>query len=1329
MLVKQTAMLLLFAATTFATVAEDQVAFPGAQGWGRFAKGARASSSPTVYHVTNLNDSGTGSLRDAVSQPNRIIVFDVSGIIKINSRIVFAKNLYVAGHTAPGEGVTVYGDGVSFSGSDNIICRYLRVRMGKGGTNGKDCAGIASGTNMIFDHCSFSWGQDETFSINPDGKGAIGSITLQNCIFGQGLMTHSAGGLIQADQITLYRNFYCDNSTRNNKIKGINQYANNVVYNWSNGAYIMGGDSEGKSYVNIQSNLFINGNSTGASADAFTGANADFHCYGVDNWQDNNKDGIFNPFEITKYSAATREATPYDYPALELYPGNQLLEKNIPTVGASLPYRDQSDCYMVDELMSFGKLGALISDEGSLAIGIPSSWNWWKGSKPVDTDGDGMPDAWEDANGTDKSKNDATVVAANGYLNIENYINSITVDDRQYFLRQPITVASSKSTTTTITLSWRDYTFEEDGFEIEYAEEGTTDYNLAGRTAANATSYVLQNLKSGVFYNVRVRAFGQHNGESQYSEYSTARVSTRPVEADLVDIDSYDPDVTNSTVVLEGESLLWHTDEELSFEWEDVIKPSDVVASGKGIITVSGNGSIGGEASMNKAGTGTLILNNKNSYEGATVVYDGVLEFNSIANGGEMSSIGASKNFAQNWIFDGGTYRYTGGNASTDRNAQVKSASTLEVKSATLTMNGAFEGAGDLTIDGNGTVQVPTTNFFSYKGATTIKGGKLYLSTVEAAKAGIGQSSKIILAGGTLSTKGETSNYETYSFPIEAMEGTYSYYAPNRNCSIKNALTGAGTIEFVIPYLREYFDANLTNFTGKIVANGISSEAGSMFMCSGSTWNLPNTQVYLKGNARMAIWGTNGTGNIGGISGDASAQLIGSSKQTDGSTTIWHVGSANSDEEFRGVINNLPAGLNSGHNGVTSIDKVGTGYWRLTGNNTYTGSTTVSAGTLIVNGTHSGTGAFNVKKEAMLKGKGSIASRVSLADGAILCPGDTLVNGSALRLKGGLSMATGSELIIPLVVDANGKLVANSLTVTGAVSVEKGAKLTLDMVRLGDFEFQKGDAVPVFSNSSFTTAAESFEIFPATPGEGLEWETSTLLVDGMLRVKNEGEEYQGGAITTQSYDAVLDHTYSVQGGANEAGKFLDLDSHYYNNWGNVSWAAQSYTQFTFDIPAAEEITSATYSVTVNCGGSKDGRAIDINYMPAGTPRVNTVDDVPELCAKTGTVVAAYTDVKRSYATKTMDATAAVKAMHEAGQNYVIFIHSNGAAGGQMYGKKASSTNAPKLSITTKYDPSGIENLNVNPTLNQNCIFDLQGRLVTPAKGTLFIVNDKKCVIR
>lgn len=1106
MIVKKTLVSLLSIATALPMFGADIEAFPGARGWGRWALGARASSAPTVYHVTNLNDSGSGSLRDAVSQSNRIIVFDVSGVIRLSSRMTFASNLYVAGQTAPGEGITLYGNGVSFSGASNIICRYLRVRMGHGGDSGKDCAGISNGTNMIFDHCSFSWGLDETFSINPDGKGELHDITLMNCIFGQGLMTHSAGGLMQADYITLYRNLYIDNSTRNNKVKGINQYANNVVYNWSNGAYIMGGDSEGSSYVNIESNLFINGPSTGASANGFTGANEKFHCYGVDNWQDNNKDGKYDPYEMTNYSASDHRTTdPYDYPALELYPGNRLIELNIPTVGASLPYRDQSDCYMIDELMSMGTQGALISNEESLPIGSPATWTWWAGSKPADTDGDGMPDAWEEANGTNKNQADATVKAANGYLNIENYINSITVEDRQYFLRQPITLSASASTTSTLTLAWRDYTYAEEGFAIEVQLDGE-NWQEVGRTAANATTFTLTGLTAGTAYNVRVCAFGHNQGEEQFSAYTTGTYKTRPLEVGMVDIDSYQADVTNSVEVQKGQKLLLHTDDVLDYVLTAPISPAAVVATGTGVITVSGE-AICDSASVNKGGQGTLILNNENQYLCATVLHEGVLAFNTIANGGQPSAIGASQEYAQNWVMDGGTYRYTGStNATTNRNARLMNPTTLEITSGkTLTMTGTIEGEGenqDMTFAGNGQITVGSTNFFGYTGTTTIKGGTLYLSSTEISKAGIGKSSKLILAGGKLATKGETSNYETYTFPIELQEGTYSYFAPNRNCYIKCKLLGAGTLEFVIPYLREYFDANVTEFTGKIVANGVNtvaSDGGSMFMPEGSTFNMPNTQVELKGTANMAIWGTNGTGYIGGLSGAATTKLCGSSKKTQGSNTTWNIGGANSDEEFAGVICDLPAGLNKAYNGTVNINKTGTGLWRLTGANTYSGATHVQGGALIVNGSHTG-GTYVISADAALKGMGKISSgTITVMKDAALVSGDTLVAGKTFTLAGTVTLQEGATLEVP--VSYHDGVVKNNRFAIGTLKIADGAVLKFDLTEV-ESPLSVNTALPVIDgNVSISGTFSSVE--PATPGEGLKWDLSRLYVDGKVYVRDE----------------------------------------------------------------------------------------------------------------------------------------------------------------------------------------------------------------------------------
>lgn len=121
---------------------------------------------------------------------------------------------------------------MSYSSGSNTITRYIRFRMGKGGDAGKDAITIAEGANMVFDHVSVSWGRDETFSIN----GAVSNVTIQDCIIAQGLETHSCGGLIQTDGgVSIIRTLYIDNQTRNPKVKGKNEFVNNVVYNWGGG--------------------------------------------------------------------------------------------------------------------------------------------------------------------------------------------------------------------------------------------------------------------------------------------------------------------------------------------------------------------------------------------------------------------------------------------------------------------------------------------------------------------------------------------------------------------------------------------------------------------------------------------------------------------------------------------------------------------------------------------------------------------------------------------------------------------------------------------------------------------------------------------------------------------------------------------------------------------------------------------------------------------------------------------------------------------------------------------------------------------------------------
>ncbi|HKX28046.1 MAG TPA: carbohydrate-binding protein [Blastocatellia bacterium] len=397
--------------------AQAQVrAFPGAEGFGANATGGRGGS---VYIVTNLNDSGAGSFRDAVSQPNRYVVFAVGGIINIDARVVVSPNITIAGQTAPGDGITIYGNGLSFSNANNTITRYIRIRMGVGGDSGADAIAIATGNNMIFDHVSVSWGRDGTFDINGD----VSNVTIQNCIIAQGLDTHSTGGLMQSTGgVSIIRTLWIDNHTRNPKVKGINQYINNVIYNWRGDGYILG-DSAGISEANVIGNYFIDGpSSTGG---AFTRGNTNFHIYAANNFRDRNRNGSLDGALIpqNEYTTVTWMASPFPYPAVATTSPQQAFNDVLAKAGTSLR-RDRIDTRLITELTSFGTLGQIISNENATPMNGPGPVNG--GTAPADTDRDGMPNAWETANGTNPNVADPNGdVNGNGYRNIEDYANSL----------------------------------------------------------------------------------------------------------------------------------------------------------------------------------------------------------------------------------------------------------------------------------------------------------------------------------------------------------------------------------------------------------------------------------------------------------------------------------------------------------------------------------------------------------------------------------------------------------------------------------------------------------------------------------------------------------------------------------------------------------------------------------------------------------------------------------------------------------------------------------------------------------------------------------------
>lgn len=529
------------------------LAFPGAEGFGRYTQGARAVENPEIYHVTNLNDAGAGSFRDAVSKEGRIIVFDVAGTIHLESPLVFKGNNTVLGQTAPGEGVQLYGNRTSFSGASNLIVRYMRFREGKQGPTNTDACGVANGTDMIFDHVSALWGKDECFSISWDNKGTRpGNITIQNSIIGQGLQSHSCGGLIQTDGgVTLYRNLYIENKTRNPKVKGLNQFVNNVVYNWGEGgAYIMSDSKDGNHWADIQGNYFVKGPWYGATA-PFTRGVESFHYYGAGNYYDDNANWYLDGHLMTdeEMSGSRGGTAPYSTPfasfealnadidafntANNLTPESSDYIKNIipissimtaaeayawmiESVGPVLPARDEVDQYLIDLIKTNGKKGseAGISDETTLphkGTGIISG-----GLKPLDSDGDGMPDEWEIANGLNPNDaSDAVAIAANGYMNIENYANSIT--EAYPYIKKPIKFAVGDATKTSVTLTWDVNKNTDCGFVIELSTDGGVTFTEAATVPAGTASTELTGLTPMTQYQVRLRAT---DGKGLYSDYT-----------------------------------------------------------------------------------------------------------------------------------------------------------------------------------------------------------------------------------------------------------------------------------------------------------------------------------------------------------------------------------------------------------------------------------------------------------------------------------------------------------------------------------------------------------------------------------------------------------------------------------------------------------------------------------------------------------------------------------------------------------------------------------------------------------------------------------------
>jgi len=452
------------------------LAFPGAEGFGKFATGGRGGR---VFIVTNLNDSGLGSFREAVEAKGpRIVVFDVSGNIELKSRLnVGDSNLTIAGQTAPGEGITVQNYPFRIIEKDNIIIRFIRFRLGDLAGVMEDAAEGRFCKNVIIDHCSFSWGTDETASFY-----ANENFTLQWCIISEGLNNsfhskgqHGFGGLFGGKNASFHHNLIAhftlrtpgfdnpeiyQNGSNLKNFRGVVDFRNNLIYNWQDRASSNGPEG----IFNLISNYYKPGPSTKADSHFLkpTGGKWGYGKFFVsgnvlekrpdvtaNNWLGVRLESTsltnqylksthlhsplptaLSPSDVNMGLRPVKTVT--DVP-IEVYENTFSAEKAFQRVldlsGSSL-FRDEIDARIVYEtktgtstyIGSKGSSGGIIDSQKDVG-----GWPKLKSEVPqLDTDRDGMSDVWELYHGLDSNRNDSRQYKLHSfYTNIEVYINSL----------------------------------------------------------------------------------------------------------------------------------------------------------------------------------------------------------------------------------------------------------------------------------------------------------------------------------------------------------------------------------------------------------------------------------------------------------------------------------------------------------------------------------------------------------------------------------------------------------------------------------------------------------------------------------------------------------------------------------------------------------------------------------------------------------------------------------------------------------------------------------------------------------------------------------------
>jgi hypothetical protein len=430
-----------------------QLAFPEAEGYGRFAIGGRGG---TVYEVTNLNDAGPGSLRAAVEASGpRTVVFRVGGVIPLKSKLV-VRNPYltVAGQTAPGDGVCVTNYTFGCSDTHDVVIRHVRIRVGDESGETQDGCGARGSDHCVFDHCSISWSIDEGFSSR-EAK----NITVQRCLIAEALNVanhrkykegkgHSFAASISGGVGSFHHNLLAHCTGRNwslaggldrtgQRLAGRLDLRNNVVYNWRDRT-TDGGVRE----LNFVNNFYLPGPATTVftllkpdPGDPDRGMRAHMTGNVIDGRSEFDADNWKAYVGPADGMAKVRQEKPLFEPFVTTHTAKEAFDSVLADVGAMKPKQDAVDRRVIADVRkrghtftgSRGKLPGII-DTPKDAGGLPE---YKSDDAPPDADRDGLPDAWETAAGLDpKNPADGPAYRPDGYTNLEHYLNVLAAPPR-----------------------------------------------------------------------------------------------------------------------------------------------------------------------------------------------------------------------------------------------------------------------------------------------------------------------------------------------------------------------------------------------------------------------------------------------------------------------------------------------------------------------------------------------------------------------------------------------------------------------------------------------------------------------------------------------------------------------------------------------------------------------------------------------------------------------------------------------------------------------------------------------------------------------------------